>query len=83
MNNDTYALLEMTLHEKIKFPKDFDPDAKSLIKKLTKHNLSERFGNLRKGADDIKDHRFFKNLSWLELGWKKIIPPYKPTSAIT
>ena len=78
MSNDTYELFEMTLKEKIKFPKEFDKDAKSLIRHLTKHDLSERFGNLVNGVKDIKDHRFFKHTDWLQLSSEKVEPPFIP-----
>ena len=64
MSNDPYELFQKSVEEKIKFPKDFDSKAKSLIKKLTKKDLSERFGNLLKGANDVKDHRFFRDFNW-------------------
>ena len=78
MSNDTYELFEMTLKEKIKFPRDFDKDAKSLIKHLTKHDLSERYGNLVGGVSDIKEHRFFKQIDFEALIGQKIDPPYTP-----
>lgn len=55
------ALFEMILNTKIPFPKksEFDPEAKDLIKALTNHDLSKRYGNLHRGVDDIKLHKFF------------------------
>jgi|TARA_B110000305_G_C19091820_1_gene471148 hypothetical protein len=35
MSNDPYEIFQMALTEKIKFPRSFDSDAKSLVKKLT------------------------------------------------
>ena len=75
---DTYEIFEMTLKKKILFPKEFDSAAKSLIKKLCKTELSERYGNLYKGVADIKNHRFFKSMSWEKLIEKKLEPPYIP-----
>lgn len=55
---------------KIKFSGSFDSDAKSLVRHLVEHDLSKRFGNLKngktliQGADDIKGHRFFKDIDW-------------------
>ena len=76
MSNDTYVLFEMTLKDKIKFPRDFDKDAKSLIKHLCKHDLSERYGNLVDGVKDIKEHRFLKEINFDSLVSQKIDPPY-------
>lgn len=80
MSNDTYEIFEMTLKKKILFPREFDSAAKSLIKKLCKADLSERFGNLHKGVDDIKNHRFYKDIDWEKLVSKKLEPPYIPDS---
>ena len=60
MHNDTYEIFKLTLREKIPFPAGFSSDAKSIIKHLTEHDLSKRYGNLIKGSADIKEHRFFK-----------------------
>ena len=57
----------MTLKQKILFPKTFDVAAKSLIKKLCKHDLSARYGNLHGGVDDIKNHKFFAGVNWNDL----------------
>ena len=56
------------LNSKIKFTRDFDPDAKILIKKLCNHDLSKRLGNLVGGVSDIKNHSFFKNINFESLG---------------
>jgi len=41
-------------------------------------DLSKRYGNLKGGVNDIKDHRFFKGFNWETLLAKKIKPPYIP-----
>jgi protein kinase A len=64
MANDPYEIFQMILKEKLKFPRDFDKNAKSLIKKLCDHDLSKRIGNLKDGVKDIKEHKFFKGLDW-------------------
>ena len=78
MAEDSYEIFQMTINNKIKFPREFDSAAKSLIKKLTKHDLSERYGNLVKGVDDIKNHRLFKKIDWEALVEKRITPEYIP-----
>jgi len=78
MAEDTNDLFKMTLYEKIKFPRDMDSDARSLIKKLTKHDLSERYGNLKKGSLDIRNHRYFKNFDWGAVESKKMKAPHMP-----
>lgn len=60
MSDDPYEIFRMILQERIKFPKNFDEGAKSIIRHLTDHDLSKRYGNLKNGSEDIKKHRFFK-----------------------
>lgn len=79
MHEDPYEIFKMILTEKIKFPKNFDPNAKSIIRHLTDHDLSRRYGNLKHGSDDIKNHRFFKELNFTNLITQKIKPPYVPS----
>lgn len=78
MANDPYEIFKMVTSEKIKFPRDFDKDAKSLIKHLTAHDLSLRLGNLKGGIEDVKNHRFFKSIDWAELNSQRMKPLYIP-----
>ena len=65
----------MILSQKIRFPRDFHEGAKSIIKHLTEHDLSRRYGCLKNGTLDIKRHRFFKDLNFDLLLRKKLTPP--------
>lgn len=73
------AIYQKILKGKIKFPKNFDKDAKSLIKHLLVADLSKRYGNLKNGADDIKNHRWFGEIDWKLMLEKKLPIPYKPS----
>eukprot|EP01022_Parablepharisma_sp_SALTPOND_P035325 TRINITY_DN94890_c0_g1_i1.p3 TRINITY_DN94890_c0_g1~~TRINITY_DN94890_c0_g1_i1.p3 ORF type:complete len:130 (-),score=10.00 TRINITY_DN94890_c0_g1_i1:100-489(-) len=53
-------------------------NAKSLVKHLLQADLSKRYGNLKGGVKDIKEHRFFKGLSWDDLLVRKLKSPYIP-----
>jgi serine/threonine protein kinase len=44
MANDPMDIFKMVLTDKILFPKDFDPNAKSIVKHLCHHDLSKRYG---------------------------------------
>jgi hypothetical protein len=54
----------MVLVNPILFPMDYHASAKSLIRHLTMHDLSKRFGNLIGGAQDVKQHRYFKSIDF-------------------
>lgn len=47
------AIYQNILKGKIKFPRDFDADAKSLVKHLLVADLTKRYGNLKGGVNDI------------------------------
>jgi len=59
------------LKGKVKFPRTFDKNAKSIVKHLLVADLSKRYGNLKNGAGDIKNHRWFSAIDWNTLLSKK------------
>jgi serine/threonine protein kinase len=67
MNDDPMEIFKKILYHKIRFPHSFDSAAKSIIRHLTDHDLSKRYGNLKNGADDIKTHRFFNEINFFNI----------------
>lgn len=41
-------------------------------------DLSRRYGNLKNGVKDIKNHRYLNGINLTQLLGKKISPPYRP-----
>ena len=78
MASDPVQIFKMVLKEKLKFPRDFDKDAKSLVKHLLVADVTKRYGCLKNGSNDIKNHRWFKSLDWYKLSQKKIPAPFLP-----
>lgn len=78
MHQDTYEVFKMTLREKIPFPNGFPSDAKSLIRHLTAHDLSKRYGNLVNGSGDIRAHRFFRLIDFTKIANQQVTPPHIP-----
>lgn len=78
MHDDPYEIFKMIVSQKIRFPKNFDKKAKSIIRHLTDHDLSKRYGNLKHGADDVKNHRFFNEIDFYKLVTMAIKPIYIP-----
>jgi len=68
------------INTKPRYADGFDSRLKSLTKHLLRRDLSKRFGNLKDGAKDIKDHRFFEEIKFDELLSKKLKPPHVPKS---
>ena len=66
------------LEGNLKFSSHFDDKSKSLIKHLLEPDLSRRYGNLKNGVNDIKNHLFFKSLIWDKLLRQEIEAPFIP-----
>ncbi|CAD7091061.1 unnamed protein product [Hermetia illucens] len=74
------AVLEKIPKGKYAFPLHFSSGLKDLIQKLMVYKPSERYGVLKDGANDIKLHEWFKDLDWDGVLFKRVKPPYKPTT---
>lgn len=68
------------INTKPRYPDGFDSRLKSLTKHLLRRDLSKRFGNLKDGAEDIKNHRFFEDINFEDLLSKKLKPPHIPST---
>lgn len=79
VDEDPMGIYQKILSGKIVFPKLFDKNAKGLVKKLLTADLGKRYGNLKNGVDDIKTHKWFKDVNWDLLLEKKIPAAFKPT----
>ncbi|KAL2912746.1 cAMP-dependent protein kinase catalytic subunit [Polyrhizophydium stewartii] len=71
-------LYENILACKPKFPQNFDPHCKDLVKRLLSADLTKRFGNLKGGVLDIKRHKWFAGVDWEKLQALEIPAPYIP-----
>ena len=72
------GIYEAILGGKIDWPKSVDGLAKDLVRKLLVVDRTKRIGNLRNGAEDVKTHRWFKEVDWEEVRSRKVKPPYIP-----
>ena len=66
-DDDPMAIYRKSINTKPRYPEGFDSrlkSLKSLIKHLLRRDLSKRFGNLKDGAEDIKNHRFFEDINF-------------------
>ena len=78
-DDDPMGIYQKILKGKIKFPRDFDKKAKSLVKHLLVADTSKRYGCMKGGAQDVKDHKWFADgFSWDEIEEKTAPSPYIP-----
>ena len=77
-DDEPMNIYQNILRGKIRFPRNFDLNAKSLVKHLLVADLAKRFGNLKNGAKDIKKHRWFNDFDWRKLLRKELPAPFIP-----
>ncbi|ORY57390.1 kinase-like domain-containing protein, partial [Leucosporidium creatinivorum] len=73
-------IYERILQNKFVFPAHIDFVAKDLIKRLLTADLSKRLGNLKGGALDVKNHRWFEGVDWDAVYRKEIRAPIIPVT---
>jgi len=77
-DDDPMQIYQKIIKGKINFPKDFDKNAKSLIKHLLTADTTKRYGCLKNGVKDILNHRLFIGYDWKNFVFLKMQPPYIP-----
>jgi len=48
------------------------------VKHLLEPDVTLRYGELKEGVNQIKNHRWFKTMDWHKLSQKKLPVPYLP-----
>jgi len=48
----------------LKFPHHFSGDLKDCVKNLLQVDITNRYGNMKNGADDIKNSKYFAPTNW-------------------
>lgn len=65
-------IYEKIVSGKVRFPSHFSAELKELLKNLLQVDLTKRFGNLKNGVNDIKQHRWFTSTDWIAIYQKKV-----------
>ncbi|KAI5303707.1 camp-dependent protein kinase catalytic subunit, partial [Ascosphaera pollenicola] len=71
-------IYENILRGHVKYPPYMNQDARDLLAQLITPDLSKRLGNLHGGANDVKNHPWFAEVTWDRLLRKDIDAPYVP-----
>lgn len=77
---DQMGLFKNIVKCRMEFPEgDFMSNAsKDMIKRVLTVNPNDRIGSFARADLDIKDHYFFEDINWEELGKKNVKVPFKP-----
>ena len=79
----TPYMVEQVLHQsgnahsvfpvlQVRFPSHFSSDLKDLLRNLLQVDLTKRFGNLKNGVNDIKNHKWFATTDWIAIYERKV-----------
>lgn len=78
-DRNPFGIYQKILKGRLTFPAHFDVNARDLVKKLLEKDRTQRYGCLIGGADDIKNHAWFKGVNWTACQERKMTSPYKPS----
>jgi protein kinase A len=78
-DEDHIKLYGKIMAGKVRYPSHFSPALKDLLKRLLTADLTKRYGNLRGGATDIKNHPWVEGVNWDQVYSRQIEAPYRPT----
>ncbi|XP_050715594.1 cAMP-dependent protein kinase catalytic subunit 1 isoform X5 [Eriocheir sinensis] len=71
-------IYEKIVSGKVRFPGHFSSDLKDLLRNLLQVDLTKRYGNLKNGVNDIKNHKWFASTDWIAVYQRKIAAPLVP-----
>jgi len=60
-DEDIMGIYRRIMKGQVYFPRYFGSDAKAFVKRLLNADLSQRFGNLVNGAEDLRQHEWFQD----------------------
>jgi len=71
-------IYEKIVSGRVRFPSHFSSDLKDLLRNLLQVDLTKRYGNLRNGVNDIKNHKWFSTTEWIAVYQRKVAAPLVP-----
>lgn len=59
-------------------PDRFSPELSDICRKLIERNVNRRLGCLKRGSNDVKEHRWFNSIEWFKIFKQTVNAPYIP-----
>ncbi|XP_045647161.1 beta-adrenergic receptor kinase 2 isoform X2 [Ursus americanus] len=75
---DKHEIDRMTLTVNVELPEAFSPELRSLLEGLLQRDASKRLGCHGGGAQEVKEHIFFRGVDWQQVYLQKYPPPLIP-----
>ncbi len=73
-SSNVLKLFQLILDNEVEFPDYFSANTKSIIKHLMRKERTKRISS----AKELKEHKYFENIEWMQLYRRKKEPPYLP-----
>ncbi|XP_050672694.1 cAMP-dependent protein kinase catalytic subunit alpha-like [Leptidea sinapis] len=78
-----FASEPMRIYEKIvngryRCPGHFTPELRDLLSRVLQQDMTKRYGNLKDGALDFKNHKWFRDIDWDGIVNNRVQPPFLP-----
>lgn len=77
-SHEPIQIYEKIVAGKYSMPKSFSEDLRDLVKNIIQIDFTRRFGCMKGGVNDIKDHVFFQGIKWMDILNKKVEAPFRP-----
>lgn len=75
---DKHEIDRMTMTMNVDLPDSMSGEMKGLLEGLLKRDVEDRLGCLGRGAQEVKEHPFFKGIDWNQVYLQKYPPPLIP-----
>ncbi|XP_053692450.1 cAMP-dependent protein kinase catalytic subunit beta-like [Sabethes cyaneus] len=75
---DQIALFERICKGRVRYPTHVSSELRSLIQNLLQVDITKRYGNMKNGTTDIKQHVWFRTTNWIMLLNGDITAPFIP-----
>lgn len=76
--SDPMRIYEKIVAGKYRCPAHFTPQLKDLVTHVLQVDVTRRYGNLKDGVLDFKNHKWFKEIEWDNLLNSRTQPPFIP-----
>lgn len=76
--NDSMRTYEKIVSGKYRCPSNFTSDLRDLIRNILQVDISHRFGVMKNGVMDYKNHKWFRGIEWDAVLNCRVHPPFIP-----
>ena len=75
---DKHEIDKMTMTMSIELPESMSDEMRSLLEGLLARDVDKRLGCMGHGAEEVKDHPYFRDVDWKQVYLLKYSPPLIP-----